>query len=220
MKISTDSMLLGAWTPIFNNPYTILDVGAGTGIIALMLAQRSNANAIDAIEIDAKSYEECVENFENSPWNDRLFCYHASWQEFMDDEDEIDEYDLIVSNPPFYTEDLPSTISAKHLAKFEASLPFESLIEGVAKILSSIGVFSVIIPFKEQEKLIDLAENHDLFPFKITNIKGNENAPFKRSLIAFSKTKQACETDELILEIERHQYTEAYKELTKDFYLD
>lgn len=211
-------MLLGSWTPLENNPYNILDIGSGTGIIALMLAQRSYAETIDAIEIDENSYEECVENFENSPWNNRLFCFHASWNEFLED-DEIEKYDLIVSNPPFYTEDLPQDISAKHLAKFEASLPFESLIIGVAKILSSTGVFTVIIPFKELEKILNFAQENQLFPFKITHVKGNENAVFKRSLIAFSKIQKDCFTDELTLEIERHQYTEAYKNLTNDFYL-
>jgi tRNA1Val (adenine37-N6)-methyltransferase len=219
MKISTDSMLLGSWTPIENNPYNILDIGSGTGIIALMLAQRSYAETIDAIEIDDNSYQECVENFENSPWNDRLFCFHASWDEFLEEEEELEEYDLIVSNPPFYTEDLPHNISTKHLAKFEASLPFESLINGVAKILSPLGVFTVIIPYKEIDNFINLAQENQFFPFKITHVKGNENAVFKRSLIAFSRTQKDCFTDELTLEIKRHQYTEAYKNLTKDFYL-
>lgn len=219
MKISTDSVLLGSWSPIINNPYSILDIGSGTGIIALMLAQRSNAEVIDAIEIDNNTYEECVENFENSPWNDRLFCYHASWQEFIEEEDEREEYDLIVSNPPFYTEDLPKSISSKHIAKFESSLPFEELINGVSKILSLDGVFSVIIPYKEQVKFLALALKQDLFPFKITNVKGNENVDYKRSLLAFAKEKKECEVIELILEIERNIYTTDYKELIKDFLL-
>ena len=218
MKISTDSMLLGTWTPLEHNPYNILDIGSGTGIVALILAQRSVADTIDAIEIDDNSYQECVENFENSPWNDRLFCFHASWDEFLEDDD-IEEYDLIVSNPPFYTEDLPNTISTKHLAKFEASLPFNSLINGVSKILSSTGVFTVIIPYKEKEIFINIAKENQLFPFKITDVKGNEQAVFKRSLIAFSRTQKVCFRDELILEIKRHQYTDQYKNLTKDFYL-
>ena len=220
MKISTDSVLLGSWSPLLNNPYSILDIGSGTGIIALMLAQRSNAEVIDAIEMDNDSYEECVENFENSPWNDRLFCYHASWQEFMKEEEELEEYDLIVSNPPFYTEDLPKSISSKHIAKFESSLPFEELISGVAKIVSPAGVFTVIIPYKEQDKFITLALQKELFPFKITNVKGNENVDFKRSLVAFAKEKKECEVNELILEIERNVYTTEYKELIKDFLLN
>ena len=94
MKIGTDSVLLGAWTSI-NNPYSILDIGAGTGVLSLMLAQRSNAQQIEAIEIDESAYEQCSENFENSPWNDRLFCYHASLLEFVEEVDETFDLSLI-----------------------------------------------------------------------------------------------------------------------------
>ena len=103
MKIGTDSVLLGAWASIKNNPFSILDIGAGTGVISLMLAQRSYAELIDAIEIDDSAYEQCVNNFEQSSWSDRLFCYHASLKEF--NEEIEDKYDLIISNPPFYSED-------------------------------------------------------------------------------------------------------------------
>ena len=103
MKIGTDGVLLGAWAPIDNHPFSILDIGTGTGIIALMLAQRSAAQQIDALEIDEAAYEQATDNFENSPWNDRLFCFHAGLDEFIEEPE--DEYDLIVSNPPFYSED-------------------------------------------------------------------------------------------------------------------
>ena len=102
MKIGTDSVILGAWTSLRKNPKSILDIGSGTGILALMMAQRSNIELIDAIEIDHNAYEQCVENFENSPWSHRLFCYHASLLEFTNETE--DTYDLILSNPPFYSE--------------------------------------------------------------------------------------------------------------------
>ena len=102
MKIGTDGVLLGAWCPIDNNPFSVLDIGAGTGILSLMLAQKSNASQIDAIEIDEDAYEQCVANFENSPWGDRLFCFHAGLDEFIDEPE--DQYDIIISNPPFYSE--------------------------------------------------------------------------------------------------------------------
>lgn len=100
MKVGTDGVLLGAWTSLEDNPYAILDIGAGTGLISLMLAQRSQATIIDAIEIDAEAYEQCVANFEQSIWNDRLFCYHAGLDEFVDEIE--DQYDLIVSNPHLF----------------------------------------------------------------------------------------------------------------------
>lgn len=99
MKIGTDGVLLGAWTSLNHEPNSILDIGSGTGIIALQLAQRSDAETIDALEIDDNAYEQSVENFENSDWGDRLFCYHASLEEYAQEVD--DKYDLIVSNPPF-----------------------------------------------------------------------------------------------------------------------
>ena len=156
MKIGTDGVLLGSWAPIETNPFSILDIGTGTGIIALMLAQRSTAEQIDALEIDEDAYEQASDNFENSPWNDRLFCFHAGLDEFVEEPE--DEYDLIVSNPPFYSEDYKSDNDQRDLARFQDAMPFEDLIEAAALLLSENGIFSVIIPFKEEEKLIALAK--------------------------------------------------------------
>lgn len=217
MKVGTDGVLLGAWTPLINNPYTILDIGTGTGVVALMLAQRSNAEQIDAIEIDDNAYEQATENFENSPWNDRLYCYHAGLDEFVDEVDEV--FDLIVSNPPFYTEDYKSGNDQRDLARFTDSLSFEELIEAADFFLSDNGIFSVIIPFKEEEKFISLCQERNLFPLKITRVKGTPTTEIKRSLLAFTRIEQTPLINELVIEISRHQYTDEYKELTKDFYL-
>jgi len=218
MKIGTDGVLLGAWTPIENNPFSILDIGTGTGIIALMLAQRSTAQQIDALEIDDEAYEQATDNFENSRWNDRLFCFHAGLDEFVEEPE--DEYDLIVSNPPFYTEDYKSENKQRDLARFTDALPFEDLIEAAALLLSEIGIFSVIITFKEEEKFIALANEHQLYPIKITRVKGTPTTETKRSLLAFSRNKNnPILSDELIIETVRHIYTPEYIDLTKDFYL-
>ena len=218
MKIGTDGVLLGAWTPIENHVNTILDIGTGTGIIALMLAQRSNAQQIDALEIDENAYEQAVDNFENSPWSDRLFCFHAGLDEFVEEPE--DEYDLIISNPPFYTDDFRSENEKRDLARFQEAMPFEDLIEAAALLLSETGIFSVIIPFKEEEKFIALANEYDLFPIKITRVKGTPTSEIKRSLLAFRKYElPVLLADELIIETSRHQYTAEYIALTKDFYL-
>ncbi|QKJ61682.1 tRNA1(Val) (adenine(37)-N6)-methyltransferase [Flavobacterium sp. M31R6] len=218
MKIGTDSVLLGAWTPIENNPFSILDIGTGTGIIALMLAQRSYAEQIDALEIDENAYEQAVDNFENSPWGDRLFCFHAGVDEFVEEPE--DEYDLIVSNPPFYTEDYKTENPQRDLARFSDALPFEDLIEAAALLLSENGIFSVIIPFKEEENFIAIAKEYELHPIKITRVRGNLTSDIKRSLLAFSRNESdTILTDELIIETGRHIYTPEYIELTKDFYL-
>ena len=217
MKIGTDAVLLGAWCPIENNPFSVLDIGAGTGILALMLAQRTFAEQIDAIEIDESAYEQCVENFENSTWSDRLFCFHAGLDEFVEEPE--DEYDIIISNPPFYTDDYKSENEQRDLARFEDALPFEELIDAAALLLSENGIFSVIIPFKEEEKFIQLCNEVDLFPFKITRVKGTEKSEIKRSLLAFSRLKKEIEQTGLVIEIERHEYTSDYIAYTKDFYL-
>jgi tRNA1Val (adenine37-N6)-methyltransferase len=218
MKVGTDGVLLGAWSPIEHHPFSVLDIGSGTGILALMLAQRCHAEQIDAIEIDENAFEQCVDNFENSPWNDRLFCFHASLDDFMEDL-EAEEYDLIVSNPPFYSEDYKTENESRDLARFQDALPFEDLIEAASVLLSEHGILSVIIPFKEEARFIALAQECNLFPLKITRVKGTPTTEIKRSLLAFSFTEKETTIDELIIETARHQYTEDYTALTKDFYL-
>jgi tRNA1Val (adenine37-N6)-methyltransferase len=218
MKVGTDGVLLGAWTPIENNPFSILDIGAGTGLIALMLAQRSQAEQIDALEIDEEAYEQAVDNFENSPWSDRLFCFHAGLDEFVEEPE--DEYDLIVSNPPFYSEDYKTDNEQRDLARFADAMPFEDLIEAAALLLSENGVFAVIIPYKEEEQFMDLANEYELYPIKITRVKGTPTTEIKRSLLAFSRIEKSdFPVNELIIETARHQYTAEYIALTKDFYL-
>lgn len=217
MKVGTDAVLLGAWISLEHNPYSILDIGSGTGIISLMLAQRSQAETIDAIEIDEEAYEQCVENFENSPWSDRLFCFHASLLEFTEEIE--DKYALIVSNPPFYTADYKTENVQRDIARFSDALPFEHLVESVSKLLTDEGVFSVIIPFEEEESFKDLATKVNLFPNKILHVSSNPSSKIKRSLISFSYSNTSVNTRELIIETSRHQYTQDYINLTKDFYL-
>lgn len=217
MKIGTDSVLLGGWVSTKNSTFSILDIGAGTGILSLMLAQRSHAEIIDAIEIDDSAYEQCVDNFEQSPWADRLFCYHASLDEFVDEIE--DKYDLIISNPPFYSEDYKTDSQKRNKARFQDALPFNHLIESVSKLLTANGKFAVIIPFKETSNFITIANRFKLFPNKILQVQGRSNTEIKRSLIEFSFKESELEIESLIIEIDRHQYTEDYINLTKDFYL-
>ncbi len=220
MKIGTDGVLLGSWTSIEHNPHSVLDIGAGTGVLALMLAQRSFAQQIDALEIDANAYEQCVNNFENSPWRDRLFCYHAAFDEFVTEMQDEESYDLILSNPPFYTSSFKTLNSTRDLARFEDALPFKELLTGVTKLLADNGIFSVIIPFSAETNFITLARKANLYPQKITRVKGNINSETKRTLIAFTKTNKQHIINELCIEIERNVYTEDYIALTKDFYLN
>lgn len=217
MKVGTDGVLLGAWTSLESQPDSILDIGAGTGLIALQMAQRSTAEIIDAIELDEDAYEQCVENFEASLWADRLFCYHAGLYEFVDEME--DKYDLIVSNPPFYSEDVGSGMEARDKARQNSSLPFNELLEGVSHLLSPDGVFSVVVPFKEEKRFVDIARELSLYPGRLMHVKGNSNSQIKRSFMEFGFSKKQIELEQLTIEYQRHEYTKEYIELTEVFYL-
>src|SRR5680860_402092 len=209
MKVGTDGVLLGAWASLDMNPDSILDIGSGTGLIALMLAERSTAETIDALEIDEAAYEQCVENFEASPWGDRLFCYHAGLDEFVAEWE--DTYDLIVCNPPFYSEDVSSGNISRDTARQNTALPFEELLNGVSLLLSEDGVFATIIPYKEEGDFLVLASSLGLYPQKITHVRGNPTAQIKRSLLQFGCIQTKVDVDDLTIEIERHCYTPEYQ---------
>ncbi|MBT8319093.1 MAG: methyltransferase, partial [Gramella sp.] len=198
---------------------SILDIGTGTGLIALMLAQRSDAQLIDALEIEENAYEQSVENFEKSDWGDRLFCYHAAFDEFVEEMQEEEKYDLIISNPPFYSEDYKTGNENRDQARFAEALPLTELIEGASLLLSEKGHFDLIIPFSEESNALEIARKLSLFPNRVTRVKGTESSSIKRSLISFGFDNLEPQIKELTLEISRHNYTEEFKALVKDFYL-
>ena len=218
MKIGTDSVLLGSWVSVNNKIQTVLDIGTGTGILALQIAQRITSETIDAIEIDALAFEQAFQNFENSPWSDRLYCYHASLEQFSKEID--DTYDLIISNPPFYTSTYKNLESSRAIARHTESLLFDNLLKNTSTLLSKNGVAAFIIPYQEESIFIELASEANLFPRKITRVKGNENAVIKRTLIELSFKNKLPKIDVLTIEINRHRYTEEYKKLVDAFYLD
>ena len=220
MKVGTDAVLLGAWCSLETFPDTILDVGSGTGLISLMMAQRSDAETIDAVEIDPNAYEQSVANFEKSDWSDRLFCYHSSFQDFSEEmKEENQEYDLIISNPPFYNDNFETNDTSRNTARFTSALSFEDLLEGTSKILSDLGVFTIIIPFKEQTVFVSLATKYRLFLNRVCSVRGTENSEIKRSMLEFSFYQKEVEETTLVIEKARHKYTKEYINLTKDFYL-
>ncbi len=214
MKVGIDSVLLGAWTGI-QETQTILDVGTGTGLLALMLAQRSNAK-ITAVEIDESACREALTNIENSPWPNQIKVLHTTFQEFEQSTNQ--RFDCIVSNPPYFeNSSKPEDLNRKN-ARHNDGLPFTGLIEGSLKLLNINGHLSVILPVKMAEKFIETAACLGLFLNRTTWIKHNPEKPFHRRLLEFSRNITA--TDESILVIEsQREYTDDYKNLTREFYL-
>jgi len=217
MKVGTDGVLLGAWVAVGFNPNSLLDIGTGTGLIALMMAQRTDAEIIDAIELDDAAFEQAFENFEKSLWNDRLYVYHTALQKFAKQIDET--YDLIISNPPFFQENHQIKSKKRTIARHHTTLTYADLLQGVAKLLSQTGQCAFIIPFADELTFLDLALKNGLYPLRITRVKGNEITPIKRSLMQFSFVELEPQIDHLTIEISRNHYTDAYKNLVKDFYL-
>ncbi len=215
MKVGTDSVLFGAWVNT-GNAKNILDIGTGTGVLALMLAQKSQA-VIDAIDIDADACEQAKENFLNSPWSDRLRVYHTMLQKFRDNA--LQHYDLIVSNPPYFTSSHRANDAARNIARhMDSTLSMEDLITGVIKLLHDDGRFCVILPAKEGMLFYEKATLHNLFCNRLTRVKTISDRAEKRLMMAFGKKMQVIEEDEIVIQQNEHQFSDEYIELTKDFY--
>ncbi|MCC7520569.1 MAG: methyltransferase [Flavobacteriaceae bacterium] len=215
MKVGTDAMILGSWTQV-EEAETILDIGTGTGILALMLAQRSEAFTIDAVEIDADAYEEAVTNFENSPWGDRLFCYHASLQAFAQEID--DTYDLIVCNPPYFSPSEIESYTGRNVARQTHLLNHLTLIKNTVQLLSESGSCAFSLPYESEAFFIELAQSQNLFLQRRLRMKDRENLDIVRSFLQFGKTAKPLEDEILILKNSDLTYTNQFIELTIDFY--
>ncbi len=221
MKVGTDAILLGAWSQFAKDVDAVLDIGSGTGVLSLMLAQRFPSTSIRAIEVDEDAFEEGKFNFENSDWSERIRSLHISFQEFYSDWKVGDlKYDGILSNPPFFTEAIKPKESKRLKARNTSSLSFEELLFGVSKILSETGSFSTIIPFEQEAVFLKIAEQYQLFPSRICRVQGAPNTTVKRSLLQLSFQENGFEIQQLIVENARHHYTEEFQNLTKDFYLN
>ncbi len=216
MKVGTDAVLLGSWVNT-SHAKTILDIGTGTGIIALMLAQRSAAH-IDAIDIDNNACVQSSENVNDSKWKDRIHIHNISLQQFTIESEH--KYDLIVSNPPYFIDSSKALEESRTNARHTDQLPFDDLLNGVLKLLNPIGKFYVILPTKESEVFRDMAEEHKLYLTKLTRIITRTDKPEKRLMMRFEFIRRTFSEDSITIEEdERHSYTEEYKELTKDYYL-
>ncbi len=217
MKVGMDGVLLGAWTDV-SKAERILDVGSGTGLIALMMAQKSSLAQIDAIEIDSEAVPEAVLNALQSQWSDRIQIELSSFQEFAEQTDR--KYDLIVSNPPFFTNGVKAPLENRAQARHSDSLPLEVLISGAAGLLTEKGRIALVLPIESLPEIRSLADLNKLFISRLCRVKPNPIKPEFRILIELTNAECTIQESELMIEFEKHHdYTPEYKALTKDFYL-
>jgi len=217
MKVGTDGVLLGAWTNASGN-LNILDVGAGTGLLSLMLAQRTTGY-IDSVEIDMQAAEQAEENYEKSIWHSRIKMYKLSIQEFYKVYNKT--YDLIVSNPPFFMEGIKAPDNRRALARHSDTLSLTELFRISKDLLSENGRLSIIIPSSKRSSFIEGSMENELHLSRQTEVKPNRNKSPHRLLLEVSKIPvKECEYNQIIIEDNlRHVYTEEYISLTKDYYL-
>jgi tRNA1Val (adenine37-N6)-methyltransferase len=214
-KVGTDGVLAGALCPV-NAPKNILDIGTGTGLIALMLAQRCNAK-IDAIEINQIAFNQAKHNFKNSPWVNKINVHHCALQNYNPGK----KYAVIISNPPYFQSSLKSDVESKNKARHTDSLTPTELVRISAGLLSSTGKLCLIYPVEQGEKTIALAKEQGMYCTRIVNIKPTPDKKTKRLFLEFEFSDIPAIREELIVEQNgRHQYSKAYKKLTKKFYLN
>jgi len=216
MKVGTDGVLLGAWT-FTESCNTILDVGTGTGLIALMLAQRSKAS-IDAIDIDRDAVVQTSGNISSSVFANRIHVHHISFEEYVTATS--NQYDLIVSNPPYFVESLKSPDTKKNLARHTDTLPLSLLLSKGKSLLTPNGRIAVILPSQREKELREIAVENGLNIIRKTDVISTPNALPKRLLVELSANLSIpCISDSFVIEESRHQYSADYIKLTKDFYL-
>ena len=224
MKVGTDGVLLGAWAPR-SAIYRILDIGTGSGLIALMLAQRCTDAQIDAIDIDADACAQAAGNFASSPWADHLHATHCSLQDWQMVNGKCKNgklYDLIVSNPPYFVDSLKNPDAARSTARHNDTLPFGELVTISAKLLAPGGTLAIIVPAEVEELLQDLAAAHQLQCSQRCYVHPKPGRPAKRVLLAWQRSSseiREIRTEQLTLENEQGGRSEAYRQLTRDFYL-
>ena len=214
-KVGTDGVLLGACTEVTGKK-KILDIGTGTGLIALMLAQRCDADII-AIEPDHNSYIEATENISRSRWKSRIALEKCSLQNYFPDNK---RFDLIVTNPPYFIDSLKNPDPAKSAARHNDTLNHSDLLSGADRLLEEEGTFQLILPYAEGNIFIAEAQEYGFYCYSILKVKPNPAAEIRRLILSFSREK--CKAIEKFLIIEkgkRHDFTEEYVALVKDFYL-
>ena len=213
MKVGTDAVMLGAWVNMHATG-TILDIGTGCGLLALMVAQRSKGH-ITAIEIDAAAAQQSKENFSASPWRERIDVIHGAVQQFHPEK----SFDLIICNPPYFKNALKAPGLQRNLARHNDTLSFESLLSVVDRLLNINGTFAFILPVDEAAEFISLASVYQLHLNRYCTVFSREDKSPNRIMAEISRQESEGIKETLCIRDQHNQYTQEYKELTKDFYL-
>ncbi|MBX2963659.1 MAG: methyltransferase [Cyclobacteriaceae bacterium] len=215
MKVGTDGVLLGAWANV-SGCKTILDIGTGTGVIALMIAQRTSSDTlIDAVELTPNAAQDAQENFVASPWNNRIKLYQTSIQHYQTET----RYDLIISNPPYFSKSYKPPDEDRLLARHTENLSFTELLNTADGLLLHDGRLSVILPVTEGRQFIDLAARQKFYCTREWHFLTRRNKPVERLLLEFSRNQILHETGEILLYEHGEEWSAGYKQLLREFYL-
>ena len=216
MKVGTDGTLLGAWANAPERPCRILDIGTGTGLLALMMAQRYPEASVVGIDIDKDAAMQAQENVGASPFSDRITIIHGDATKIEDKE----EFDAIVCNPPYFVDSLICPKDQRTLARHTVSLTYEQLMGTAYKLLKNDGVFSIVVPTENNDAIESAAAFAGFLISRICMIKTTPNKLPKRQLVELRKARtEDLDFKEVILEEVHNQRSEWYSELTKEFYL-
>lgn len=216
MKVGTDGVLLGSWANVANCK-RILDIGTGTGVLALMLGQRATSAKITAIEIEKNAATEASQNVALSPWNNRIDVQNISFQEF--EEKIAEKYDLIVSNPPFFQNSQKTKSQARTIARHNDLLPFSILLQKTSVLLNNSGRCAFILPIDAEQEFSRLASKNKLYLLRKTEVKPNSKKLANRVLLEFGKEKSALQISSIIIYNDNGLWSDDYKKLCEDFYL-
>jgi len=215
MKVCTDSCLFGAWIKVNESVKSILDIGTGTGLLSLMLAQKSAAH-VHGIEIDENAFLQTIENFENSAWNERLTAYHGDVKAF----DFSQTFDFIVCNPPFYENEVDSKMHEEKIAKHSLHLTLSYLMSAIEKLLKTNGKFAILLPFYRKDEFEKLAAKHSFYPEQTLFIKQTPAHDFFRYAAGFTKENSTNnQHEEISIKVKGNVYSDKAIALLKPYYL-
>lgn len=215
MKVNTDGVLLGAWAEV-GGARAILDIGTGTGVIALMMAQKNSEAIIEGLDIDEGAYQQAGQNFEQSKWRERLTALHADVQDLF----VVKRYDIIISNPPYFADDYKTDNHQKNIAKHSTALTYKQLIPHLSQhLLSPTGKVFLVVPHFNVQLLISLAAAEGLFLTRLLEVTAVAGKNPYLALVQLENEQKAHAIERITIQDEAGNFTEQYKELTKEFYL-